>query len=280
MASTIGNTTKRISVDLGNVQKTLFLPLWGRAFETRKEEPLLVDQKAVEIIDKVDYDFAALARNLSELTQVAWIMRSLFTDEVIRAFLAKYPRGTIVNIGCGLDTTFERVDNGTLQWYDLDLPDVICLRKQLIPETDRRTFIACSFLEEDWWRTIRVEGNVLFVAAGVFYYFEEQEIRGFLTRLADRFPGSEILFDVSSPRGVRMANRAVIRSSGLDDKSYLKWGLESPKVIASWDRRFRIVKLYYYFGARARSLKLKTRLIGLVSDWLKIQYMIHLEMYK
>ncbi len=99
--------SEKIIVELGNVQKTLFLPLWGRAVESKKEKPLLVDKTALQIIEAVDYDFFTLTKNISDLTQSAWIMRSICVDEVVRAFLEKYPKGTIVNIGCGLDTTFD-----------------------------------------------------------------------------------------------------------------------------------------------------------------------------
>jgi O-methyltransferase involved in polyketide biosynthesis len=267
----------KIAVDLGHVQKTLFLPLWGRATESKKAQPLLVDQTAVRIMEQVNYDFSAMTKRLTPVTQSAWIMRSLHTDRVVRAFVAKYPDGTIVNLGCGLDTTFERVDNGQLRWYDLDLPDAIALRRNFIRETDRRRFIASSFLEEEWLKDIVVESQALFIAAGVFYYFTEDEIQGFLRWLADRFPGSEALFDVASPLGVTTANRMVIRNGGLDEKSYLTWALASPKVITGWDRRFRIVQLLYYFGEQATTFPLMTRLVGKLSDLLKIQYMIHLE---
>jgi O-methyltransferase involved in polyketide biosynthesis len=267
---------EKVAVDLGSVQKTLFLPLWGRAFESRKASPLLVDVTAQSIIDRVDYDFSIIAENISKLSQLAWIMRSLCIDDAIRAFLARYPDATIVNIGCGLDTTFERVDNGSLTWYDLDLPDVIELRRRFIAETDRRHFIVASFLEEGWLKEIKVAQNVFFFAAGVFYYFEEQEVKGFLTRVANAFPGSEMMFDVSSPRGVKVANQMVIKNTGLDEKSFLTWGLDSPATISSWDKRFEIVNCDYYFGRRARSLPLNVRLVGLLSDFLKIQYMIHM----
>jgi O-methyltransferase involved in polyketide biosynthesis len=266
----------KLAVELGHVQKTMLLPLWGRAFESQKEKPLLVDKAALEIVQKVDYDFASLAQSMSPLTQVAWIMRSLCTDAAISGFLQKYPRATIVNLGCGLDTTFERVDNNALRWYDLDLPDVIDLRRQLIAESERRTMIAASFLDEGWLEQIRVTENILFVADGVFYYFEAAQIQGFLRRLADKFPGSEIIFDVSSPYGVKVANKRVIESSGLDEKSYLKWGLQNPRDLLAWDARLRLVNTYFYFGQRARALSRQMRLFGLISDMLKIQYMVHL----
>ncbi len=270
--------SEKTTVDLGNVQKTMLLPLWGRAVESKKDKPLLVDQTAVRIIDAVDYDFSTLTDNLSDLTQIAWIMRSLCIDEALKAFLAKYPRGTIVNIGCGLDTTFERIDNGTLLWYDLDLPDVIELRRQFIKETERCKFITASFLDDSWLNEIRVSGQVFFIAAGVFYYFEENEVKDFLLRLADRFPGGEIIFDASSPYGIKTANRMVIKRSGLDEKSFLKWGLKNAETLTTWDKRFQVLNTHYYFGKNGKHLGLRIRLIGWVSDRMKVQYMVHLRM--
>ncbi|HUI89945.1 MAG TPA: class I SAM-dependent methyltransferase [Anaerolineales bacterium] len=268
----------KVSVQLGDVQKTLFLPLWGRAVETKKEKPLLQDQTALEIIEKVDYDFAGITKNITEISQVAWIMRSIYIDEVIRDFLERHPKAAIVNIGCGMDTTFDRIDNGSLLWYDLDLPDVIELRRKFIQESERRKFIPASFLDEGWLKEIKIVDGIMFIAAGVFYYFEENEVKTFLKRLADVFPECEVFFDVSSPRGVRIANKRVITSSGLDERSYLKWGLKDTHDILLWDNRFEILKIYYYF--KHKELALKIRMIGSISDWMKIQYIIHLRIKK
>jgi len=268
----------KISVELGDVQKTLFLPLWGRAFESKKKKPLLRDQTALEIIEKVDYDFASITKNITEISQVAWIMRSIYIDEVIKSFLDQHPKATIVNIGCGMDTTFDRIDNGSLTWYDLDLPDVIELRRKFIKEGKRRKFISASFLDESWLKEIKVVDGVLFIAAGLFYYFKEDEVKTFLKRIADVFPGCEVFFDACSPSGVEIANKRVINSSGLDEKSYLTWGLKNTKDILSWDNRFEILKVYYYF--KHKDINLKTRMIGFISDQMKIQYMIHLRIGK
>ncbi len=266
----------KVNIDLGNVQKTLFLPLWGRAEESKKQKPMLIDETAIKIIDQVDFDFSQITQNIDELSQIAWIKRSLFCDRVIKEFLTKYPEGTIVNIGCGLDTTYERTDNGKLKWYDLDLPDVIELRSRFVQEGERRKFIATSFLDKEWLENIEVSGNVLFIAAGVFYYFEEKTIKEFIIRLIDAYPNSEILFDVSSPLGVKIANKKVIENSGLDEKSHLVWGLENKKVILAWDPRIKIIATYYYF--RTLRIGLRNLLMGLLSDYLGIQYMLHLKL--
>jgi O-methyltransferase involved in polyketide biosynthesis len=267
---------EKVSINLGNVQKTLFLPLWGRAIESKKPNPMLIDETAIKIIEQVDYDFSQITQNMDDLSQIAWIRRSMYCDRAIREFLQKYPEGTIVNIGCGLDTTFERTDNGKLKWYDLDLPDVIELRSKFVRENERRQFITASFLEDEWLDKIEVKGNVLFIAAGVFYYFKEIEIKEIIIRLVDKYPGSEILFDVSSPTGVRIANRKVVESAGLDEKSHLVWGVENKKEILAWDARIRLIGTYYYF----RTLRIGPRniLMGLLSDFLGIQYMLHLRL--
>jgi O-methyltransferase involved in polyketide biosynthesis len=266
--------SQKIKAELDDLPKTLFLPLWGRACESRKADPLLVDRKALEILDRVDFDFSAIAENISELSKAGWIMRSISTDRVVTRLLEKHPQATIVDIGCGLDTTFDRVDNGRLRWFDLDLPEVIALRKQFIPESARRKALSASFLEKGWRKEIRPAGKVLFLAAGVLYYFREEEIKGFFRELADEFPGGEILFDVCSPLGVKTANQMVIRRAGMDEQSFLVWGLEKPEDILSWDERFNLLKPIFYFGEKR--LDLRVRIQGFFSDLLKIQYMIHL----
>ena len=268
--------TEKMKIDLGNVQKTLFLPLWGRAVESRKQHPLLVDETAVWIIEQVEFDFSQITQNLDEISQIAWIKRSLYCDQVVKDFLEKYPDGTIVDIGCGLDTTFERTDNGRMKWYDLDLPDVIELRNKFVKENERRKFIATSFLETQWLADIEVNGNVLFISAGVFYFFDAETIEEFFIRLTDKYPNSELLFDVSSPLGIKMANKKVLESAGFDKKSYLVWGLKKKEDILSWDKRIRIIDTYYYYQTQVDGLR--NRLIGKISDFLGIQYMIHLRL--
>jgi O-methyltransferase involved in polyketide biosynthesis len=265
---------------LGDVQKTLFLPLWGRAHETLKKNPLLVDKTAVEIMKRINYDLSPIAKNMHEITKFAWIVRSLLMDRVIRQFLQQHPHGTIVNIGCGLDTTFDRIDNGLCMWYDLDLPDVIDLRKQFICEKDRRKFIASSLLEEAWLKQLKAADGLLFMAAGVLYYFEEEQIKTFFLRLANTFPGCEIVCDVSSPMGVKASNKMVIQASGLDERSFLKWGVKRIGEIIQWDSRIRLIRKYAYFKGMKRHLEPKFRFTALLSDILKIQYLIHLKFSK
>lgn len=267
----------KLTVELGNVQKTLLLPLWGRAVETQKTKPLLIDKTALEIINKIDFDFSKFTNNITELSKMGWVIRSLYIDRIIEQFLIKHPKATIVNIGCGLDTTFERIDNGKLYWYDLDLPDVIELRKQFIQENDRRKFIARSFLDYEWLDQLKIEDNILFIAAGVFYYFDEHQIIDFFNKTTEHFSYVEFVFDASSPLGIKIANKMVIKSSGMDEKSFLKWGLKRAKDLQLLNNKMEIVDECVFFKNYKKLLSLKNRTSAIIYDFLRISYMVHLK---
>lgn len=267
----------KIKISLGQIQKTLFMPLWARAVETKKQKPILTDNMAVQIINNIDFDFSQMTSNLKEINQIAWIARSKRFDIIINNFLKDNPNSTIVNIGCGLDTTYERINNQTVMWYDLDLPDVIELRRKFLEESDKRKFIADSFLDTDWLNKIPRDNKIMFISTGVFVYFEESVIKDFLIRIADMFPEAELFFDVTSPKGMQIANQ-VIKESGLDSSSYFKWGLIDKSIIKSWDNRIKILNTYYTFKIKGLGLSLKNRIIGFLSDSAGVQYMIHLKL--
>jgi O-methyltransferase involved in polyketide biosynthesis len=212
------------------------------------------------------------------VTQLAWIARSLHMDRTVRGFAQRNPEATVVNLGCGLDTTFERVDDGRLTWYDLDFPDVIEMRGKFIQDGDRRHSIACSMLEDSWRRQVGNPRALLLVAAGVLYYLEENEIRAFLIQLADSFPGAEAVFDVCSPLGVRVANQKVIKASGMDESAMLRWGLRRARDLESWDSRIKVLAEHPLFLGMKRGLGLRERWGTWMSDVLRIMSMVHLRL--
>src|SRR5512137_2022171 len=161
--------------NLNAVSQTLMIPLYFRAMESQRPDALVRDPKAVELVSQLDYDFSGVQRLKDE--QVNYLLRMREFDRQARAFLAEHPDGVIVDLGCGLDTRFERVDNGQVEWYGLDLPEVIELRKELLEETPRSHFIASSMLDYSWMDTVsRREGKrFLFLAEGVLYYLEQAD---------------------------------------------------------------------------------------------------------
>jgi O-methyltransferase involved in polyketide biosynthesis len=236
-------------IDLRGVQETLLIPLWARAKESQKANPVLIDRRAVSILDALRFDCSKMDKALPEYYQLTWAVRAKMLDEEIKAFLVQHPAATVVNLGAGLDTSFERIDNGAVRWYDLDLPDVIELRKRLIPETERSKYIPQSIFDPEWSKAIgNPTDGLLFVACGVLPYFREKEVKQLLTSLATGFPAAEIVFDIGS-RFFIWAGKWLLRwRTGMNIQSYMKWGVDSAQVIARWDKRFQVLEEYPFFS--------------------------------
>jgi O-methyltransferase involved in polyketide biosynthesis len=185
-----------VKVQLGAVQQTLFIPLAGRARESRRRNPLIRDPKAAEVLGAVDFDAAAYSRGWGGRITV---LRTAVFDELVRDFLRRNPDGTVVEIGTGLNTRFDRVDNGRVHWIDLDLPDTIELRRRFFADTDRRRMLAASVLEEDWLSVVQASpGPHFFVAEGVLVYLEDAPKA--LAAVVERFPGALLAFDTYTRR--------------------------------------------------------------------------------
>jgi len=162
------------------------------------------------------------------------ILKSREFDRFAQDFLKCHADAVVVHIGCGLDTRFERVDNDQVKWYDLDLPDFIEFRRKLMDgEGARHHFLACSVLDNAWLDTVSVHhpGPFLFLAEGVFMYFEETQVKSLVLRLRDRFPGAELVFDAYSPFMRRAHNRRVTRT-GIG--AHLHWGLKHCRDLERW----------------------------------------------
>jgi O-methyltransferase involved in polyketide biosynthesis len=203
----MGAMTDKVQVQLGAVQQTLFITLAARARETSKKRPLLRDPKAVEIVTSVDFDTAQYSRDWGG---VITVLRTAIFDWWVRAFLAENPAGTVVEIGTGLNTRFDRTDNGQVNWIDLDLPDTIELRRKFFAESSRRIMLAASALEEDWLPVVQDHpGPYFFVADGVLVYLAEAP--QVLSRIAERFPGALIAFDTYSQRAYEQQHRMAAR---------------------------------------------------------------------
>jgi len=206
----------KIKADLSDVSQTLLGPLWARAQVSKEYSSLFCDEKAIELVERIDYDFSAsddvpmgilFATSFKyNLSLFAGALRAKQFDEKAKAYIAEHPYASVINIAAGLDTTFYRVDNGLIHWYDLDLPAVIEIRKQLLPEPGRVTYIAKSLLDPSWFEDVTYTEDGVFMIAGgvnrVLHSFGEAQVKQFFSMLADYFPDGEIVFD------------AVLRSAG------------------------------------------------------------------
>jgi O-methyltransferase involved in polyketide biosynthesis len=239
--------------NLDGVSETLLITLYTRAKESQRPDAMLKDDKAVEMVKRINYDFSRARVQTHD--EVAIIMRMREFDRFTREFLVRNPDAVIVHIGCGLDTRFERVDNGRVEWYDLDLPHVIKLRRELMgDETGRYHLLGSSAFEDDWLETVSIHRRhpVLFLAEGVLPYFEEAQVISLFFKLRDRFPGAEFVFDGMSPF-VIWADNLQLKHSKMEAR--LHWGLKSGREIETWDDGFRMLGEWYYFDHPEPRLK-------------------------
>src|SRR5512139_2456211 len=196
---------------LSGVPKTLLIPLCYRAMETQRPDALIKDEKAVELVKQLSsdgpirYDSDWIKQTpMAEANKVMRIMLVREMDRYARDFLSRHREAVVVHIGCGLDTRFDRVAerNDRVEWYDLDLPDVIELRRKLVGgEGARHHFLACSVFDSDWLGEIDAHRPrpVLFVAEGVFMYYDETQVKSLVLTMKEHFPGAELVFDAYSP---------------------------------------------------------------------------------
>ena len=195
----------RHQAQLGAVQETLFIPLAARARAARAKRPVLRDPKAVELSASIDYDAAKSGRGAGGAVTV---LRTLIFDHWVGAFLARHPAGTVVEVGTGLNTRFERVDNGAVHWIDLDLPDTIELRRGFFADTGRRRMVAASILDQTWPPVVAASpGPYFFVAEGVLPYLPEDQVTDALTRIVTGFPGAFVALDTYSQRTLDQQHR-------------------------------------------------------------------------
>lgn len=236
--------------DLSGVAETLLIPLYIRAIESQRSDALLKDMKAVALVTQRGSDFSRIKQiKMDKDDQVALILRNREFDRYARDFMARYPEAIVVHIGCGLDSRFERVDNGQVEWYDLDLPEVIELRRKIIgDEGERYHFLACSAFDGAWPNmvSIHLQRPFLFLAEGVFMYFEEAQVKSLVLMLRDHFPDAELVFDAFSPFLVRMNNFRFKISRAKISARY-NWGLKHGKDLEGWGDGISLLDEWFPF---------------------------------
>jgi O-methyltransferase involved in polyketide biosynthesis len=233
---------------LSGVPETLLIPLYVRAMETQRPDALIKDEKAVALVTRMSYDFNRIRLlHLSEANKLVIVLRNREFDCYARNFLRRHPEAVVVHIGCGLDSRFERVDNGRVEWYDLDLPDVIELRRKFIgDEGGRYHLLGCSAFDSAWLDAVSAHRQrpFLFMAEGVLMYFEEAQVKSLVLMLRDHFPGAELVIDAFSPFLIRANN---LRMSITKFGARYHWGFWRGQELEGWGDGIRLLDEWGFF---------------------------------
>ena len=235
----------KVLQSLKGVPETLLMTLYVRARESQRPDAMIRDRRAVAIVDQIECDFSRLRMHRHD--EVAVIMRMMRFDRHVRDFMMRYPDGVVVHIGCGLDTRFERVDNGCVEWFDLDVPDVMELRRKLInTENERYHTLSASVFEQNWIESVsRFKPRpFLFVAEGVLPYFAEAQVKALILQLRQHFPGSELVCDAHTPFVIWVDNLQ-LAAAGVGAR--LRWSIKRGKDMENWGEGIQLLDEWNYY---------------------------------
>ncbi|QWF82343.1 class I SAM-dependent methyltransferase [Amycolatopsis sp. CA-230715] len=183
-------------VDFTGVQSTMLVTLYLKALDAKETAPVLGDRFAAEAVDRIDYDWAKLDKPTIARNRFGLALRTKQIDEWTAAFLRRNPDATVLHLACGLDARAFRLDRPDgVRWFDVDLPDVIALRRELYEDAEGYRMIGASVTDDGWLAEIPAGKPVFVIAEGLLMYLHEAEVRQLLLRLTEHFGTGELVFD-------------------------------------------------------------------------------------
>lgn len=238
-------------IEKNTVQETLVIPVYARKMCSELYPRLFCDESAKELCERLDYDFSGLEKGSESLMQrfgfleVAMRQNDLATE--VRDYLKSHPTAAVVNLGCGLDATGRAVDNGKCRIYNLDLPDVIAVRNELLPAGEREENIGCDLNDRTWFEKIDASGGAVFFAAGVFYYFTKEKVRSLVCAMADAFPGGRLVFDAAGRSAVKLMLKTWIKNAEIKDVGAY-FSVSDPAELSEWSEKLKLSGRGYMLG--------------------------------
>lgn len=185
-----------------NESKTLFIPLYSKALMSR--EGFFPDKTAEEIVDSCGYDFSDVDK--SKKLAIYMAMRAMHYDELTDRFIQRFPDCIVIHLGCGLDSRCNRTEHKPKLWYDLDLAEVIELRKQYFSESDCYKMIASSAADMQWLSSVEYNGErVLVIAEGLSMYLSIDDMTEIMKALSARFEKCSFVFDAYSNAAAKLS---------------------------------------------------------------------------
>ena len=239
-------------IEKNTVQETLIIPLFARKVCSELYPDLYRDETAVRLIDQLDYDFSEAEKNSRSLMQrfgsLEVAMRQYDLAFEVLDYLKGYPNAAVVNLGCGLDSTGKACDNGSCKIYNLDFPDVIAARNELLPAGEREENIPCDLNDTAWFSQIDATGGAIFFASGVFYYFLTEQVKALVQSMADAFPGGVLVFDAANRTAVKMIAKTWLKSAKIKDVGAYFAVSDAKREIGAWDSRLQVTSRGYMLG--------------------------------
>ena len=274
-------------IEKNTVQETLVIPLYGRKMCSELYPNLYRDETAVRLMERVDYDFSHLAAGAKSTMQrfgfLEVAMRQSDLAWEVRDYLRTHPRAAVVNLGCGLDGTGRACDNGTCRIYNIDFPDVIVVRNELLPAGEREENIACDLTDHAWMEKIDASGGAVFFAAGVFYYFLTPQVRALVCAMAEAFPGGKLVFDAANRKAVKLMLKTWLKDAEIKDVGAYFAVTDARRELSAWSDRLRVSSRGYMLGyndLRNQNVRKFFRFLSKVGDGMMNMQIVRLDFAK
>lgn len=261
-----------------NIADTLFITVYMRALDAQQKDPILNDSRSLELMNRIDYPFEKYS-GTKLMSRIGTCVRLKYIDKQLEEFIDTNKKAIVVNIGCGLDDRYSRIKNASNAiFYELDIPESINLRKELIPTHPNQFLISGSAFDTDWLKNLREKhpgGNFIFIAEGVFMYFPEEEVRNLLCFIADLFPNARIIFDGLTKLLSRNSDKHdTLRNA----KAVFAWGFDDNLIFEKWHPKLTLEKTYYIMHGM-RKYNFLARLINSIPVFGKGAKVISLRVY-
>ena len=242
----------KYKIEKNTVQETLIIPLYARKVCSELYPNLYRDETAIRLISEIDYDFSDAEKNSRSLMQrfgsLEVAMRQNDLAFEIWDYLKNHPKAAVVNLGCGLDSTGRSCDNGSCKIYNLDFPDVIAVRNNLLPAGDREENIPFDLNDTEWFAKIDASGGAIFFASGVFYYFLTEQVRALVQAMADAFPGGVLVFDAANRTAVKMIAKTWLKSAKIKDVGAYFAVSDAESELSAWGKNIEVSSRGYMLG--------------------------------
>ena len=239
-------------IEKNTVQETLVIPLYARKMCSMLYPNLFRDETAIRLAGQLDYDFSAVEKKSKSLMQRFGFLEAAMRQNdlafEVRDYLSQHPYAAVVNLGCGLDDTGRCCDNGSCHIYNVDFPDVIAVRNELLPAGEREENIPCDLNDTAWFDKIDASGGAVFFAAGVFYYFLKNQVRALVQQMADNFPGGVLVFDAANKKAVKLMLKTWIKDAEIQDVGAYFAVSDAKSEITPWDDRLQVSSRGYMLG--------------------------------
>lgn len=230
-------------VEVTGVPETMIQTLYARAKETKKDDAKIIDDTAVWIVEKIDYDFSKADNDKTMSSGV--IARTIVLDNMVEQYLNQHPDTIVVNIGCGLDTRCYRMKDKYSLWYNLDLPETVEIRRRFLEEKGPIYQIAKSAMDISYTDSITYNGeNVLVIVEGLSMYLCENDIKQIFSIIEKSFKTATVMIETMSPFFVKHIKEKSIEGSNAKFKWGVKNGRELEKIIPQfrWKKDVSLVE--------------------------------------